>query len=71
MDTSKELVLRTERKTIKYALKYLVLKLKDEALTERQKQEYQKDLKDIMLLKSLNEILDFENEIDEEGEPNE
>ena len=26
-----------------------------------------KDLEDIMLLKSLNEILDFENEIDEEG----
>lgn len=64
MDTSKELVLRTERKTIKYALKYLEIKLKDEALTEKQKQEYQKDLEDIMLLKSLNEILDF----DEEGE---
>lgn len=68
MNAGKELVLKAERKTIEYAIKYLKLKFKDDTLTEKQNQEYKKDLEDIMLLKSLNEILDFENEIDEEGE---
>lgn len=40
MNAGKELVLKAERKTIEYAIKYLKLKFKDDTLTEKQNQEY-------------------------------